>query len=343
MIEEFAAGERLAGRASRSSASTPALDTPTGGRDRAARGAPRRRAPSAPPTPTASPTSTSAPCSTSTASHGALATVTVVRPRSSSASPSSTTTAGSRGFDEKPRTEHWINGGFFCFEPGVARLPRRRQRARARAARAAGRRRPAARLPPRGLLGLHGHLQGRGRAQRPLGGGRGAVDGLGATAVEASREALAGHRRARLRRLALARALLERGDAVRSSTGRRATGGLAASALQGIDAEVELVEGDLRDAELVGAARRRRRLRRRLPPRGADDRRRRATVARRRPSRPTSRHLDAARGLPPRRGRRRSSSPPPTRPTGQPTSCPTARTSRCSRPPPTRRARPRPT
>ena len=55
---------------------------------------------------------------------------------------------------------------------GRARLPRRRQRARARAARAPGRRRSAAGLPPRGLLGLHGHLQGRGRPQRPLGGRR---------------------------------------------------------------------------------------------------------------------------------------------------------------------------
>jgi glucose-1-phosphate cytidylyltransferase len=24
-----------------------------------------------------------------------------------------------RGFLEKPRSEHWINGGFFCFEPGL--------------------------------------------------------------------------------------------------------------------------------------------------------------------------------------------------------------------------------
>jgi glucose-1-phosphate cytidylyltransferase len=23
------------------------------------------------------------------------------------------------GFREKPRSEHWINGGFFCMEPGV--------------------------------------------------------------------------------------------------------------------------------------------------------------------------------------------------------------------------------
>ena len=24
-----------------------------------------------------------------------------------------------RGFVEKPRSEHWVNGGFFCFEPEV--------------------------------------------------------------------------------------------------------------------------------------------------------------------------------------------------------------------------------
>jgi glucose-1-phosphate cytidylyltransferase len=23
------------------------------------------------------------------------------------------------GFSEKPRLEHWVNGGFFCFEPAV--------------------------------------------------------------------------------------------------------------------------------------------------------------------------------------------------------------------------------
>jgi len=27
-----------------------------------------------------------------------------------------------RGFREKPRSEHWINGGFFCFEPEVFQL-----------------------------------------------------------------------------------------------------------------------------------------------------------------------------------------------------------------------------
>ena len=45
--------------------------------------------------------------------------MTVVRPSCSSASPSSTATAGCSGFHEKPRSDHWINGGFFVFEPGV--------------------------------------------------------------------------------------------------------------------------------------------------------------------------------------------------------------------------------
>ncbi len=50
--------------------------------------------------------------------HGALATVTVVRPDlqwgvAELANDEVT------GFVEKPRSEHWINGGFLCFEPGV--------------------------------------------------------------------------------------------------------------------------------------------------------------------------------------------------------------------------------
>ena len=52
------------------------------------------------------------------------------------------------------------------------------QRPGARAAGAPGRRRRAARLPPRGLLGLHGHLQGRRAAQRPLGRRRAALEDL---------------------------------------------------------------------------------------------------------------------------------------------------------------------
>jgi glucose-1-phosphate cytidylyltransferase len=49
---------------------------------------------------------------------GALATVTVVRPHLqwgvAELDGDEVT-----GFVEKPRSEHWINGGFFCFEPGA--------------------------------------------------------------------------------------------------------------------------------------------------------------------------------------------------------------------------------
>jgi len=53
-------------------------------------------------------------------SHGALATMTVVRPELQFGV-TELDGAGNRvlGFREKPRSEHWINGGFFCFEPGV--------------------------------------------------------------------------------------------------------------------------------------------------------------------------------------------------------------------------------
>jgi glucose-1-phosphate cytidylyltransferase len=51
-------------------------------------------------------------------SHGALATVTVVRPDLQWGVAELDGDQVS-GFVEKPRSEHWINGGFFCFEPGV--------------------------------------------------------------------------------------------------------------------------------------------------------------------------------------------------------------------------------
>jgi glucose-1-phosphate cytidylyltransferase len=53
------------------------------------------------------------------AGHGALATMTVVRPELQFG----VTELGARGlvlgFHEKPRSEHWINGGFFCFDAGA--------------------------------------------------------------------------------------------------------------------------------------------------------------------------------------------------------------------------------
>jgi glucose-1-phosphate cytidylyltransferase len=52
--------------------------------------------------------------------HGDLATMTVVRPTLGFGIAELDGHDGRvRGFHEKPRSEHWINGGFFCFEPGV--------------------------------------------------------------------------------------------------------------------------------------------------------------------------------------------------------------------------------
>ena len=51
--------------------------------------------------------------------HGALATVTVVRPRLQFGVADLDGDDCVHGFVEKPRSEHWVNGGFFCFEPGV--------------------------------------------------------------------------------------------------------------------------------------------------------------------------------------------------------------------------------
>ena len=50
---------------------------------------------------------------------GALATVTVVRPYLQFGIVELDGGHRVAGFREKPRSEHWINGGFFCFEPGV--------------------------------------------------------------------------------------------------------------------------------------------------------------------------------------------------------------------------------
>jgi glucose-1-phosphate cytidylyltransferase len=49
---------------------------------------------------------------------GSAATVTVVRP-SLQWGVAELEGDAVAGFVEKPRSEHWINGGFFCFEPGV--------------------------------------------------------------------------------------------------------------------------------------------------------------------------------------------------------------------------------
>src|SRR5207245_216298 len=50
---------------------------------------------------------------------GALATMTVVRPELQFGVTELGPEGRVRGFREKPRSEHWINGGFFCFQAGA--------------------------------------------------------------------------------------------------------------------------------------------------------------------------------------------------------------------------------
>jgi glucose-1-phosphate cytidylyltransferase len=52
--------------------------------------------------------------------HGALATMTVVRPKLQFGVTHLDGDDGTvLGFEEKPRSDQWINGGFFCFEPAA--------------------------------------------------------------------------------------------------------------------------------------------------------------------------------------------------------------------------------
>jgi glucose-1-phosphate cytidylyltransferase len=52
-------------------------------------------------------------------SHGALATMTVVRPHLQWGIAELDGNGRVAGFVEKPRSKRWINGGFLCFEPGA--------------------------------------------------------------------------------------------------------------------------------------------------------------------------------------------------------------------------------
>jgi glucose-1-phosphate cytidylyltransferase len=54
------------------------------------------------------------------AASGALATMTVVRPELPFGVAVLDAAGHVTGFREKPRAEHWVNGGFFVFEPGIA-------------------------------------------------------------------------------------------------------------------------------------------------------------------------------------------------------------------------------
>ena len=53
------------------------------------------------------------------AGHGAAATMTVVQPELQFGIARIAADDTVTGFAEKPRSEHWVNGGFFVFEPGV--------------------------------------------------------------------------------------------------------------------------------------------------------------------------------------------------------------------------------
>jgi glucose-1-phosphate cytidylyltransferase len=53
------------------------------------------------------------------AAHADLATMTVVRPHLQWGVAELGEDGRVAGFAEKPRSEHWINGGFLCFEPGA--------------------------------------------------------------------------------------------------------------------------------------------------------------------------------------------------------------------------------
>jgi len=51
--------------------------------------------------------------------HGAPATMTVVRPRLQFGVAELNGDGVVRGFEEKPLSEHWVNGGFFCLRPSA--------------------------------------------------------------------------------------------------------------------------------------------------------------------------------------------------------------------------------
>jgi glucose-1-phosphate cytidylyltransferase len=51
--------------------------------------------------------------------HGAVATMTVVRPHLQWGVVELSAAGAVEGFVEKPRSDHWINGGFFCCEPAA--------------------------------------------------------------------------------------------------------------------------------------------------------------------------------------------------------------------------------
>ena len=305
-------------------------------------GSPRRTSAtghSPPPTRTGWPTSIWPPWPAFHREAGSLATMTVVRPELQFGVAELDDHGLVRGFHEKPQVESWINGGFFCFEPGVFDYL---------AEDSVLEREPLERLAADGQLRAYRHegfwdcmdtykdavllndlwdageppwtgVERGARAMRALvTGARGFAGswlaGLFSSPGPRSRRSIARARLAQRPRAA--------GDRRTRSND---------------------VTGDLRDGDFVLSLLRENSDRRGLPPCRAADRRGRERLPHPDLRDQHPRDLGAARGLP-RGGRRASSwSPPRTRPTGPTTSCPTPRTRRCSRSSPTTSRRPRPT
>jgi glucose-1-phosphate cytidylyltransferase len=80
--------------------------------------------------------------------HGGTATMTVVQPELQFGVAELNGDGVVRGFVEKPRSEHWVNGGFFCFEPALLDVL---------AADSVLEREPLARLASRGELRAYRH------------------------------------------------------------------------------------------------------------------------------------------------------------------------------------------
>ena len=184
---------------------------------------------------------------------------------------------GSGASTRSPGWSSWINGGFFCFEPGVFDYLDDRQRARAGAARAARRRRRAA-APTGTRASGTAWTPTRTRSCSTTSGQTGDPPWRAWEPRSRSPEG-AGHGRARLRRLLACEGAARRRGArwSPSISVSRAFSGLA---LQGIESEVADVERRpsrpwralARTLESTG--------RHRLPPRRADDRRRPPTPRR---------------------------------------------------------------
>ena len=117
-IEAFVADESWPGDAEIRCLDT-GVDTPTGGRLHQAVPSARRRPFCLTYADGVADIDLAALLARSTPAHGAGATMTVVQPAAALRRRPTSTATSVTGFTEKPRSEQWINGGFFCFEPAV--------------------------------------------------------------------------------------------------------------------------------------------------------------------------------------------------------------------------------